>query len=598
MADDETIAQFTNVTDANPGKAQQYLKLADGNIEQALELYFANDGADLEASAASTTAAQPSQAPPLPGPQTRPSRTRRTYEDDDGVVHLDSDKEEDDLDQDMDIDEGEPGLLPPGGTSGSIPSTAGHPPASASGRSQLGGSSAEDDEAMARRLQEEFYGTGAAGGAAASTDVLDEHGVRAPLARTTETLVGPDSYGLPGDGEDTHSAILAQVRAREQARRARTRGSAGIFNQNTSESIWNAPSAEESSSSDHRTRLARATGGASETSFKNRTLAEMFRPPFEIMSRLKWEDAREEGKENEKWLLVDIQQPGDFHCQALNRDIWKNPGVKETVQENFIFMQFAREDPSAARYLQYYFPDNEDTASYPHIAIVDPRTGEQVKKWSGLPGPSPADFLMQLHEFLDRYSLKSSAKNPVAKRKPEPKKETQIEKMTEEQQLEMAMQNSLAAGHASNGTAKNEDPDELTRSGVLPSSIAAGTPNGDSHPTDHDLEPTGSAPTESPSSTLFSSISSTTPHTEPSPSSPSTRIQFRHPAGRPIVRRFALQDPVRRLFEWLKAEPIEGKEGIEFGLVSMGKNLLGCLDETIEEAGLRNSSVMVEFVEG
>jgi hypothetical protein len=62
------------------------------------------------------------------------------------------------------------------------------------------------------------------------------------------------------------------------------------------------------------------------------------------------------------------------------------------------------------------------------------------------------------------------------------------------------------------------------------------------------------------------------------------------------VRRFSLQDPVQRIYEWLKAEPFEGKEGVDLELMFMGKNLLELLDETIEGAKLKNGSVMVEFV--
>ncbi len=98
-------------------------------------------------------------------------------------------------------------------------------------------------------------------------------------------------------------------------------------------------------------------------------------------------------------------------------------------------------------------------------------------------------------------------------------------------------------------------------------------------------------------SSPFTSISATNPHTEPAPDpATTTRIQFRHPNGR-VVRRFALNDSVRRIYEWLKADPIESKEGAEFELIFMQKNLLEHLQETIEQAGLKNGTVMVEFVE-
>ena len=314
------------------------------------------------------------------------------------------------------------------------------------------------------------------------------------------------------------------------------------------------------------------------------------------MSRLPWDHARQQGRDGEKWILVNIQDPSIFDCQILNRDIWKNPGIMDTVKENFIFMQFSKDDPKGNQYIQYYFQDKDNQNAYPHIAIVDPRTGEKVKVWSGPPVPKPMDFLMQLHEFLDRYSLKATAKNPVAKRKAEAKPETQVDKMTEEQMMEMALQASLA------GTEQEKralDPDDLTRSlEGLPGGKGKGRETGEDADSGDDLgQPVTSNGSSAPAASVFASIPSTNPHAEPSGDFKSaTRIQFRHPSGR-IVRRFAVADPVRRIFEWLKASPLEGKEGVEFELVFMGKNLIDRLDDTIEQAGLKNGTVMVELIE-
>ena len=74
------------------------------------------------------------------------------------------------------------------------------------------GSSYEDDEAMARRLQEEAYGAG--GGGAGMDDI------RAPMARTTETLVGPDANW--GGGEDDMRASIAEQMMARQQRRGKT----------------------------------------------------------------------------------------------------------------------------------------------------------------------------------------------------------------------------------------------------------------------------------------------------------------------------------------------------------------------------------------
>lgn len=299
--------------------------------------------------------------------------------------------------------------------------------------------------------------------------------------------------------------------------------------------------------------------------------------------------ARQEGRDNEKWLLVNIQDPSIFDCQVLNRDLWKDSGVKETVREHFVFLQYAKDDPRAAPYLQYYFQGSDISDNYPNIAIVDPRTGEQMKVWSGPPVIKAADFLMQLHEFLDRYSLNHNVRNPVAKRKPE-KKEKSVDAMTEEEMLEMAMRNSL--GEGAQQSQKLEDPDELTRSAedVKGKGRAANVE-------DITMGDEGLAQAEAEASP-FSSIASDRPHTEP-PADPATttRIQFRHPSGR-VIRRFAISDTVRRIYEWLKADPpLEDKVGVEFELNAMGRNLIDLLDTNIEDAGLKNGTVMIGYIE-
>ncbi|KAL8808587.1 MAG: hypothetical protein Q9200_004222 [Gallowayella weberi] len=587
--DDETLAQFTSITGTRPETARQYLGFTDGDVQQAIELFYANDGADLAIPTASDPPAS-SRPPPIPPPSTRPQPSQQARQDSHGIVHIDSDSDFEDLEN--------PNTRP------SLPARMQPAPADSSSHTStpptyMASGEVDDDEAFARQLQQEMYGE------AGVENALGPDGVRAPIARTTETLVGPEGFD-PDDPEDMNAAVLEQLRARQ---RPRPRGMSasqllngfipyqsdtgldrpGIFNQSTAGSIWNEGN---STSTDSRDRLARATAGASEASTKSRTLAEMYRPPYELMSRLPWDQARQQGKDGEKWILVNIQDPSIFDCQILNRDIWKDPGIMETVRENFIFMQYAKDDPRGNQYVQYYFQTRDDPNAYPHIAIVDPRTGEQVKVWSGPPAPKATDFLMQLHEFLDRYSLKVSAKNPVAKRKPEPKKETQIEKMTEEQMLEMALQNSLAGSN----TKREDDPDDLTRSinEGYPSKSKAIEPEASMEDAaTEEKQPNGTSAVPSP----FGTISSSAPHFEPAADASSTRIQFRHPTGR-VVRRFALGDSVRRIYEWLKNSPLEGKEGVEFELIFMQKNLIGSLDDSIEQAGLKNGTVMVEFLEG
>ncbi|KAG4426682.1 hypothetical protein IFR04_000113 [Cadophora malorum] len=536
---EESIDHFVAFTGATTEVARRYLGLTENHTEQAIQLFF--DSPDL---ASGVDQIPQAAAPPVPT-NTRPQIGAQR------AAPADSDDE--DL-MDMDYNDG---------------SDDEATRAAAIGRA----AEIEDDEAMARRMQEEMYAGGDASGG------FDADGVRAPIGRRTETLVGgPDADWAP---DDMQAAVLQQMRAR-QSRPSRL----GVFNQAPVPSIWE----ENADPAARREGLARATGGASESSSKNARLAELFRPPFELMLQVPWDTARDKAKEDGKWILVNVQDPSFFDCQQLNRDIWKHEGIKELVKENFIFIQYSKDDPRGAQYVQYYFPLKDSDSAYPHIAIVDPRTGEQVKVWSGPPVPPAGDFLMQLVEFLDRYSLDVTKKNPVAKRKPEKSKSIDVDRLTEEEMLDLALKNSLA-NNGSPGP-KPDDPDDLTKSfgdvkgkgkeiaeqGVVEEA------NGSSQPQ---------------SDTPFSRISSTNPHVEPAAG---PRIQFRHPNGR-VVRRFNQDDTVRTIYEWLKAEPLEGKDGVPFELKEgggMGKetrDLIEYLDVTIKDAGLGGGTVMVEFLE-
>ena len=173
---DENIANFTGITSASTRQAEQYLRLTDNNLEQAIQLFFEDPGL-----APPSPQFQPtSSSAPIPQPQPR----TRNYTDEQGVVHIASDDEEDE-----DLEMGEADDAPAQGPSRIAPHL-------------------EDDETMARRLQEEMYQSGGP----------DPAGVRAPMGRTTETLVG-------GDDDDMQAMMQEHFMRRQQPR---TQGRTGI----------------------------------------------------------------------------------------------------------------------------------------------------------------------------------------------------------------------------------------------------------------------------------------------------------------------------------------------------------------------------------
>lgn len=201
--DDDLVAQFVGITEASAVKAQQYLRISDGNMEQAVELYFSTGGIDLEGPSSSTPAFT-SDPPAEPSHQTRPLIQRPTPSHDAGVVNLDSDEEiEVDDDDDDPVITGYRSRQPVG-----APRSANRTPANATPPLPQSHQYEDEDAAMARRLQEEIYAGGDAGGGMA------EGGYRAPIARTRETLVGPEPYDL-ADRDDLRAAVNEQMRARQ-----------------------------------------------------------------------------------------------------------------------------------------------------------------------------------------------------------------------------------------------------------------------------------------------------------------------------------------------------------------------------------------------
>lgn len=204
--EDGAVAQFVTFTSSTPETAEQYLQLTDGDVQQAIDLFFANDGNDAYGSS-SAAPPHPATQPTVEVPrQTRAPRQSSGHRHEDEVVQIESDN---DL-----SDDDEPQITgfntrPGRGTGG--PRSVIHTPASMTPPPRPAANRVDDDEAMARRLQEEFYGD------AGLSSEFDPDGVRAPLARTTETLVGPESFD-PADRDEMREAVLEQIRARQRLR--------------------------------------------------------------------------------------------------------------------------------------------------------------------------------------------------------------------------------------------------------------------------------------------------------------------------------------------------------------------------------------------
>ncbi|KAH0623961.1 hypothetical protein JD844_007189 [Phrynosoma platyrhinos] len=109
------------------------------------------------------------------------------------------------------------------------------------------------------------------------------------------------------------------------------------------------------------------------------TLADLFRPPIDLMHKGSFETAKECGQMQNKWLMINIQNVQDFACQCLNRDVWSNEAVKNIIREHFIFWQVYHDSEEGQRYIQFY-----KLADFPYVSILDPRTGQKLVEWHQL----------------------------------------------------------------------------------------------------------------------------------------------------------------------------------------------------------------------
>ena len=159
---DEKIVNFMSITDTSVKKAESYLRVSDGDLAQAIQLFFDTGGIDIDLPSDSHT--------PSAGISSGPTAVSGIQHD---PITIDEDIEDEDLNAALNASHYSSHAGP---ASGGVSSER---PASPPVRNVP--TAVEDDEAMAMRLQQEIYGNSA-----------DPNAVRAPIARTTETLVGPE----------------------------------------------------------------------------------------------------------------------------------------------------------------------------------------------------------------------------------------------------------------------------------------------------------------------------------------------------------------------------------------------------------------------
>lgn len=335
-----------------------------------------------------------------------------------------------------------------------------------------------------------------------------------------------------------------------------------------------------------------------ETWNKSKKLSELFKAPYDIIFNGSFQEARDKAKKESKWLLVNIQEPSEFACQVLNRDLWKDKDVKDLIKKDFVFIQYPITSREGQQYKQFY-PFNK----YPHISLVDPRTGERIRIWDDVIKPDV--FVSQLLEFLLANNLKSSQPLKTDESQTPTKN---IDTMTEEEQIRAAIEISMRDQNKYKDDESiliddtDDYYDDFMDENDFGSDKNSQIDESDDIETNSDNKGKKKEEEDNDSNTFiidpslskdelcekFHGKIKAVVNSEPN-SGNITDIQFRLPDGKRMVRSFLIDDKVLALFEYIKGSIPEAKEH-PFDLLNFRESLIDKINETLHEANLEDSA--------
>lgn len=323
-------------------------------------------------------------------------------------------------------------------------------------------------------------------------------------------------------------------------------------------------------------------------------LADMFAPPRHLMCNAGgFDGARTNAKDSKRWLLVNIQRDNEFSCHALNRDVWRDELVENLIGEGFIFWQVMDTSPEGSVYTTRY-----KVYDYPHVAIIDPRTGRLMWKKEGWTQQNPLTAEQFAESAMDFCSRHSFDKPPQAPRPPGsaakasgsglPAKRPMHE-MSEDEQLQAAMRASLedVGGGDEYEYAMDDDEDD-------DDVVVLDSPGKPKAVETKEEAPAPAAPAPKQPASMLEELVAFDIGGEPEKGA---RIQFRMPDGKRQIRKFDPSNSVRFLYAFVAQSNPEGSNGKEFVLKAgfPPKDLIGDIDESIESCSLAGEAITVRW---
>jgi len=270
--------------------------------------------------------------------------------------------------------------------------------------------------------------------------------------------------------------------------------------------------------------------------------------------------------------------------------------------------------PDGRTYVQRY-----QVHSYPHVAIIDPRTGRLVWKKEGWTQQNPmtaAMFAESATDFCSRHSLdeppmppraaslNNNNNNNVSNNNSQMSSTTTPSaiprQMTEEEQLQAAIRASMNDNEDSKSTSDGDDSiiidsdsddeifvDDRKRKADNSDSIDVMDVNDTTILTDEN--DTAKEPT------FEDEIATMAVADEPVGQKGAARIMLRMPDGKRVVRKFSVDSTVKEIYAFIAQSHKDAIEGQSFVLKAgfPPKDLLPSIDETIGNTGLAGDNITV-----
>jgi len=296
-------------------------------------------------------------------------------------------------------------------------------------------------------------------------------------------------------------------------------------------------------------QYAKETGSGAD---RGRDLSVLFEPPHEILFRGGFEHLMREAQQKKRLILVNIQSTTDFDSHKLNRDTWKDETIKEIIDESFLFWQQDKTATCVQRYLTMY-----KIMSFPHIGILDYRTGEMVLKRTGF--LKTPDMMSILFSVIEKYGDDDE------------EEEEQGDEEKEEEEDEK----------------KCEEDDKMAITPIKAVKTKQETIN-------ENITTTTTTNTTTTTTTKKAApIALPTIKSEPEIGPTVTSIQFRCRDGNRFARRFLKDQTVQDVYDFVSSKRQQSESEFDLRLSYPPKSLTPMKMKTIEEASLLRSLITV-----